>query len=131
MTVTPGCEMADPCGREACGACYPDLHMDGTVDGVVGPAVVALMPDMAAEWAYRRALCREAWDRAYAVAWVAGRRALLEELAAEQRAQASVVGPVLAGPDREALEVLRWGSGGRARFGDVRPDEYGGGDVMW
>ena len=84
-----------------------------------GAGGLALVPDPAGEWAYRRALAREAYARGYEEAWEAGRRALLEELAAEQRAQASVIGPVLAGPDREALDERRFGPGGRAAFGDA------------
>ena len=96
------------------------------------PVVVeALLPDVVGEWAYRRALCRDAYRAGYREAWEAGRRALLEELAAEQRAAASVIGPVLAGPDREALDVRRYGPGGRGQYGDARPGDYGGGDVCW
>ena len=94
-------------------------------------AVVDLLPDAVGEWAYRRALCRDAFRAGYREAWEAGRRALLEEMAAEQRAQASVVGPILAGPDREALEVRRFGAGGRAAFGDPRPGDFGGGAGVW
>ena len=93
---------------------------------------VALVPDMAAEWAYRRALAREAYARGYGEAWEAGRRSLLEELAAEQRAVVcGLVGPVLADPDHVVMEVRRWGAGGRARVGDARPGDHMGGDVTW
>ena len=95
------------------------------------PGLVVLVPDPAGEWAYRRALCREAYARGWAEAWEAGRRALLEELAAEQRAQASVIGPVLAGPDHVVVDGRRYGPGGRSQFGDARPGDYPGGDVVW
>ena len=93
--------------------------------------VAGLIPDPAGEWAYRRALAREAYARGWAEAWEAGRRSLLEELAAEQRAAASVVGPVLAGPDHVVLDARRWGSGGRATAGDPRPGDHMGGAVVW
>ena len=105
--------------------------------GVAGPwagpgcSLGVLVPDPVGEWAYRRVLCREAYARGYAEAWEAGRRALLEELAAEQRAQASVVGPVLAGPDHVVVDGRRYGPGGRSQFGDARPGDHPGGAVVW
>ena len=92
---------------------------------------VALVPDMAAEWAYRRALAREAYARGYGEAWEAGRRSLLEELAAEQRVVCGPAVRVLADPDHAVMEVRRWGAGGRGRAGDARPGDHMGGDVTW
>jgi hypothetical protein len=90
--------------------------------------LAGLVPDPAREWAYRRALCREAYDRGWSDAWEAGRRELLEELARDQRWACPPRG-VVESPAHAELEVRRWGAGGRAGFGDRRPGDYGGGPV--
>lgn len=91
----------------------------------------ALTPDPAAEWAYRRALCAETWDRAWQAAWDAGRRALLEEQAAEQRAVCGPVAALANEPEFAAMEERRYGPGGRGHAADWRPDDYPGGGKVW
>ena len=94
--------------------------MTGAVD------LAGLLPDPAAEWAYRRVLCREAYERGWAAAWEAGRRALLGELAAAQRAACSASGVALAGPQAKEMEVRRYGDGGRLEFARPRPGDFPG-----
>jgi hypothetical protein len=86
-----------------------------------------LVPDWVREWAYRRVLCSEAWRRGARWGWDAGRRALLEEQAEEQRRAFAPVNLALGGPDQDE----QWGPGGRGHFGDPRPGDYPGGPVSW
>jgi len=88
------------------------------------PQDIAALIDPAAEWRYRRQLCREAYDRGYAEAWEAGRRALLEELATAQRIACGPARVALAEPTHAALETLRWGPGGREHFSGPRPGDF-------
>ena len=90
------------------------------------PNEIAALIDPAAEWKYRRALCREAYDTGHADGWEAGRRALLDELAEAQRIACGPATAALASPAHADLESRRWGPGGRARFGDPRPGDFPG-----
>lgn len=95
----------------------------------VADVLAALMSAPETEVRYRRDLCREAHSRGYADGWEEGRRALLEELAAEQRYACGVVRRSFETPAFAVLEERRWGPGGRGRFGDPRPGDYQGGPV--
>ena len=46
------------------------------------------------------------------------------EAEAEMADRWSRVAAVVRGPDLAELEARRWGSGGRAHFGDPRPGDY-------
>lgn len=93
--------------------------------------VAELVPDWGREWRYRTRLCREAYARGRQSGWEAGRRALLEELAAAQRVACGPAVRALEDPDYGVFEVRRWGAGGRAAAGRVRVGDYGGGPVVW
>jgi hypothetical protein len=92
--------------------------------------VLSLVPDWGREWRYRRRLCSEAYRRGYRDAWSAGRRALLEELAADQRRACGPAALLLDVPEYAELEQRRW-PGGRDQAGQPRPGDYEGGPVTW
>jgi hypothetical protein len=64
------------------------------------------------EAAYRTQLARESYEAGFRAGWQASRQALPAEREAERR-------------DWQ-VDYLRWGSGGRARFGDPRPNDFRG-----
>ena len=78
--------------------------------------LLAAQPDPAAELALRRQLCREAYQAGLAEGWRQGYERGARLVEAEWPA---VVAP-LSGPSLAELERLRWGPGGRKRFGDPR-----------
>lgn len=84
-------------------------------------ALVELLPDPAAEMELRRQLCheaaRDAFRRGYQVGYERGARVRETEWP-------EIVKP-LGEPTLAELELLRWGPGGRERFGEPRPgDRY-------
>jgi hypothetical protein len=97
--------------------------MAGAVPNVAGLQTVAdllaAQPDPMAELALWRRLCREAYEAGRAEGWRQGyeRGARLRE--AEWP---SIVAP-LAAPSVAELDLLRWGPGGRERFGEPRPGD--------
>ena len=129
-------ERASPEGRPGIATMTPLPDEDTSVTTIqpgaadLGPVLLAAI-DPAAEWRYRRALCREAYDRGHAEGWETGRRALLEELAEAQRIACGPAAAALASPERAELERRRYGPGGREHFGDHRQDDYRGGPVAW
>jgi hypothetical protein len=66
-----------------------------------------------------RELCRQAYEMGRADGWRQGYEHGTRQMQAEWPA---IVRP-LAGPSLAALELLRWGPGGRERFGDPRPGD--------
>jgi hypothetical protein len=82
-------------------------------------ALVGALPDHAAEVELRRRLGREA----YAAGLAEGYRAGYERGARLVEAEWPAVMAPLSGPSLAELERLRWGPGGRKRFGDPRPGD--------
>ena len=78
--------------------------------------LLAAQGDLRAELALRRQLCREAYEAGLAEGWRRGYERGARLVEAEWPA---VVAP-LSGPSLAELERVRWGSGGRERFGDPR-----------
>jgi hypothetical protein len=92
----------------------------------VTPAgVVALLPDPAAEVAYRRQLAGESWRDGYGLGYRHGFERGARVLEAEWPA---IAAPVL-GPSLAELELRRWGPGGREHFADPRPGDLGPGEA--
>ena len=81
--------------------------------------LLAAMPDPIAEIRLRRQLVQEAYEQGRADGW----REALETGWRDRQANPLVTG---AGPTRAELDILRWGPGGRERFGDPRPGDFPG-----
>lgn len=84
-------------------------------------ALLAAQPDPGAEFAFWRQLCREAYEHGRADGWRQGYERGARLLEAEWPQIAAVVTP--GAPRLAELELLRWGPGGRERFGDPRPGD--------
>jgi hypothetical protein len=73
------------------------------------------------DWWLRRLLTAE--QAAYRAGYAAEQRAGYERGARQLEAEWPAVIRALAGPSLAELELLRWGPGGRERFGDPRPGD--------
>jgi hypothetical protein len=83
------------------------------------------------EWWLRRALRAEkhGYQRGHAAGHAEGYRHAAADLESEWQA---IARPAARGvPPHAGLELLRWGPGGRERFGEARPGDYAGGPVEW
>ena len=76
-----------------------------------------------AETAYRNQLARESYEAGHADGYRAGYRQAGADQAARWNQAARAA---LDGPARAELEERRWGPGGRGRFADPRPGDFGG-----
>lgn len=100
---------------------------------VTDQAAVLALSDERDRWLHARlGFARYAHQRGYTEGWEAGRRALLEDLATDQRYMLAKLRPVFERPDHAQLERRRWILRGEQRtretFGQPHPDDYPGQD---
>ncbi|HEY2238871.1 MAG TPA: hypothetical protein VGI21_08775 [Streptosporangiaceae bacterium] len=70
---------------------------------------------------------------AFARGYTAGARIGYERAEADMAARWNRIAAPIArgGPQHAELELRRWGTGGRASFGDPQPGDHRGGPVRW
>lgn len=97
---------------------------------VLDQAAVLALTDPAAEWKYRRALCREAYDRGHLAGYHQGYEQAVRDLERNWQVVAKKVKKGASGPTHAELETVRYGPGGREHFSDPRPGDFAGtGDI--
>jgi ribosome-binding ATPase YchF (GTP1/OBG family) len=93
-------------------------------------ALVAAMPDPAAETELRRQLAREAYELGHSAGWREGREALLREQELAARVATGLIEAIAAGPTFAEMEARRWTVRGeprtRSAFGEPHPDDFTG-----